>query len=244
MPRQPEAGKAFLLSSDTLGKVLNSLKKKAPQRSFPNTDTNIISIVNKTGSRVASFHALEIDESSYPSTQNEYFSDNTFRGITPSVNSTRLAVLLEPAEDNSISQAAISGICPAYVDVSNLDHTHAFIGSSGLLGSGTRGPLMMLETPTATGLQVLKCLFSPAVPASAGMIHGVLQSDITNTSTQVDVSVTFSLLEDVSVGDIVTATNVIGYSGSTGGDAIVWYHGDGTGNEDGTYTLMGARCPA
>jgi len=245
MPRQPEAGKAFLLSTDTLSKLLALLKKKSPQRSFPNTDTNIISLVNKTGSRVASFNALEIDESSYPSTQNEYFSDNTFRGITPSVDAKRLAILLEPTENNAVSQAAISGVCPVYVNVTNVEHTHAVAGNSSVLVSGTSGPLMMLETPTSTGEQHLKCLFTPdSVPAvTNGIVHGVSLENFTDTSTQVDVQVTLSNVEHVSVGDIITSLNYIGYSGDLGGECYVYYHGDGTGNEDGTFSLMGARCP-
>ncbi len=244
-PRQPEAGKAFLLSTDTFGKLMKSLKKKPRPATFSNTDTNIISLINGSGDRVDAYNALSIDTSAIESTQDNYFSDHSFDGITPSFDDTRLAILLEPLEDGAVGQAAIGGVCVVEVDVTDISHTSAKSSGSQVLESGTTGPLRFLEPPTATGQQFLKCVFTPnAVPAiTNGMVHGVSQEDFTDTSTQVDVQVTFSTLPDVNVGDIVTAINYIGYSGDLGGECFVYYHGDGTGNEDGTYSLMGARCP-
>ena len=68
--------------------------------------------------------------------------------------------------------------------------------------------------------------------------------DFDDTTATVDVEVTFSRLTDVTIGQVVTATNYIGYSGDQNGECYVYYHGDGTGEEDGTFDLMGARCPA
>jgi hypothetical protein len=141
-----------------------------------------------------------------------------------------------------MGRAVISGVTTVRVDVTDISHGFASPQGTPVLESSASGPLQLLDPATSTGEQLLKCTFS-ATKVGQGMVHGTLQSDITDENLTVDVAVIFSLLQDVQVGDIVTAQNVVGYSGSIGGDAIVWYHGDGTGNEDGTYTLMGARCP-
>jgi len=78
---------------------------------------------------------------------------------------------------------------------------------------------------------------------TGGMLRGLAEFDFEDTTATVDVSITFSNIDDVTVGQVVTATNYIGYSGDQNGECYVYYHGDGTGNEDGTFDLMGARCP-
>ena len=79
--------------------------------------------------------------------------------------------------------------------------------------------------------------------AKNGVVRGTAEVDFDDTTATVDVSITFSNIDDVAVGQVVTATNYIGYSGDQDGECYVYYHGDGTGNEDGTFDLMGARCP-
>lgn len=79
--------------------------------------------------------------------------------------------------------------------------------------------------------------------AKNGVVRGTAEFDFDDTTATVDVSVTFSNIDDVAIGQVVTATNYIGYSGDQNGECYVYYHGDGTGDEDGTFDLMGARCP-
>jgi hypothetical protein len=243
--RQVDAGKSYLLSNDTAAKLLKGLKKITSRSRSSNTDTNIVQIYNGSGSDVDPFKALTLSGSVFEEDQSEFFDEEVLEGDTLVEDSDNIVVLLEPIEAGGTGEGAVGGVVAVLVDVSDISHTHIAAGASGLV-SATSGPLKIVSPPTANGEVYLKAVFgSPAVPAiTNGMVHGLLQSDITDTTTQVDVNVTFSLLEDVSVGDIVTALNIIGYSGSLGGDAIVFYHGDGTGNEDGTYTLMGARCPS
>jgi hypothetical protein len=241
--RQTDAGKSYLISNDTAAKLLKGLKKTSSRARSSNTDTNIVQIYNGSGADVDPFTALTLAGSTFEEDQSEFFDEDVLEGDALAAGSDNIVVLLEPIEAGGTGEGAIGGIVAVLADVSDISHTHIAAGGSGLV-SATSGPLKIVSPPTETGEQFLKCTFTSATKVGQGMVHGLLQSDITDTTTQVDVSVTFSLLEDVSVGDIVTATNVIGYSGSAGGDAIVWYHGDGTGNEDGTYTLMGARCPA
>lgn len=76
-----------------------------------------------------------------------------------------------------------------------------------------------------------------------GVVRGLAEVNFDDTDGVVDVRITFSELADIAVSDVVTATNYIGYSGDRDGECYVYYHGDGTGNEDGTFDLMGARCP-
>ena len=206
--RQPEAGKTFLLSNDTLSKVLGLIGKRKPtQKRSLNTDSNIVSLINRSGASVQSFNTLEITQSGVPSSQSDYSSDSFFEGNNPPVDSTKLAVLQEPLNDDDMGRAVISGVTTVRVDVTDISHGFASPQGTPVLTSSASGPLQLLDPATSTGEQLLKCTFTSATKVGQGMVHGTLQSDITNTTTQVDVSVTFSLLEDVSVGDIVTALN-------------------------------------
>lgn len=236
-----------MLSTDTLSKILTGLKikNKSPIGAYSNTDTNVISIVNTTGSRVDSYRALELESSIIESDQNDYFSDHTFDGITPTADTTRLAILLQPLEDDEVGQAVISGICTVEINVTDITHTSATSTGSNLLVSSGSGPITIIEPPTTTGTQFLKCVFGGGSVEKVrnGVVRGTSEENFDDNTPSVDVTITFSNLEDISVGQTVTATNYIGYSGDIGGECYVYYHGDGTGNEDGTFDLMGARCP-
>lgn len=78
---------------------------------------------------------------------------------------------------------------------------------------------------------------------SNGMLRGTAEVDFDDTTATVDVSITFSRLVDVAVGEIVTTVNYIGVSGDKNGECYVWYHGDREGATDGTFDLISARCP-
>jgi hypothetical protein len=242
MTRQIDAGKSYVLSNDTAGKLMKLIgKTKGVRGGTPNTDTNLITVLN-SGATADPYTALEVSASVFTEDQSDFFDADCVECDNPSEGSTNLCIITEPLANGETGIAAIGGMVTALVNVSEVSHGFVVYSGGGLVSSQSSGPLKIVTPPTETGEQHLKVRFVDLV-VGQGMVHGLLQSDITDTTTQVDVSVTFSLLEDVSVGDIVTALNIIGYSGSLGGDAIVFYHGDGTGNEDGTYTLMGARCP-
>jgi len=101
------------------------------------------------------------------------------------------------------------------------------------------GNIYVKAVRTKTGDYVVEISIS-----NNGVVRGKAEVDFTSTTATVDVEVTFSNLSQVIVGQVVTATNHIGYEGDRDGECYVYYHGDGTGNEDGTFELMGARCPA
>lgn len=197
MTRQPEAGKAFLLSTDTLGKVLKGIDKTPSRPRFSNTDTNIITLVNKSGDSVDPYHTLEIDESSYPASQTEYFTDHAFRGVTPTSDATRLAVYLDPVEDGALGQAAISGVVPVKVSISDTSHTHAVAISSSVLASGTSGPLMFLETPEEVGDQFIKCVFTGG-SSQGSNIRARCEGDVTDADATFLAEVTESFPGEVT----------------------------------------------
>jgi len=78
---------------------------------------------------------------------------------------------------------------------------------------------------------------------SGGMLRGLAEVDFDDTTETVDVSITFTRVVGVAVGEIVTTVNYIGVSGDQNGECYVWYHGDREGATDGTFDLISARCP-
>lgn len=104
------------------------------------------------------------------------------------------------------------------------------------------------DKPLPEGTPEIAAAFGRWVPVSNnqqrnGVVHGTAEFEFSADTANVDVLVTFSELPDVNAGEVVTAINYIGYEGDQDGECFVYYHGDGTGNGDGTYSLMGARCP-
>lgn len=79
---------------------------------------------------------------------------------------------------------------------------------------------------------------------SSGIFHGTAENIFDDTEASVNVLVTLSLLKEVTVGQTITALNYVGHSGNQGAECYVYYHGDGTGNADGTFSLLSARCPS
>lgn len=246
MVRQVDAGKKYLLSNSTASKLNRLLgTNKGLSNDVVDTDSNIIAGSNVTGTDFLPFRPVLIYDTIFEEDDENFDEEIVFEIAKPAANETRIGITREPipAQEAEIGAVQIGGTATAVVDILDVNHTHARVGGSGELESANSGPLRLFKLAfEAEREQLVKVKFETQKPG-AGMVHGTLAQDITDSTSEVDVNVTFSLLEDVSVDDTVTAMNVIGYAGSLGGDAIVWYHGDGTGNEDGTFTLMGARCP-
>ena len=73
-----------------------------------------------------------------------------------------IGILLEPVKVNKYAWLQLSGVCPAYVDVGDVDHTHAYCAASGTtLTSGFGGPFELVSTPPGTGSRVLLVRFQP-----------------------------------------------------------------------------------
>jgi hypothetical protein len=215
-----------------------------PRARSSNTDTNIVQIYNGSGADVDPFTALTLAGSTFEEGQSEFFDEDVLEGGALEADSSNIVVALEPILDGETGEGAIGGIVAVLVNVTDLSHTHVAAGASGLI-SANSGPLRITSPPAATGEVYLKAVFvavTSGIPN--GVVRGTAEFDFTDTTATVDVEVTFSNVDDVTVGQVVTATNWIGYSGDLGGECYVYYHGDGTGNEDGTFDLMGARCPA
>ena len=242
--RQTDAGRAYLLSNDTAAKLLKGLKKTSSRVRSSNTDTNIVQIYNGSGADVDPFTALTLSGSTFEEDQSEFFDEDVLEGDTLEADSGNIVVALEPILDGETGEGAIGGVVAVLVNVTDLSHTHVAAGASGLI-SANSGPLRITSPPAATGEVYLKAVFVSVTSSSVpnGVVRGTAESDFDDTSVTVDVEVTFSNIDDVAVGQVVTATNWIGYSGDQNGECYVYYHGDGTGEEDGTFDLMGARCP-
>lgn len=67
-----------------------------------------------------------------------------------------IGIALEPVTSSKYTWCQLSGVCPALVSVGDVDHTHAYVATSGTtLTSGFGGPIELVSTPASTGSQTL-----------------------------------------------------------------------------------------
>lgn len=67
-----------------------------------------------------------------------------------------IGIALEPTSSSKYTWCQLSGVCPALVSVGDVDHTHAYVDTSGTqLTSNFGGPIELLSTPPDTGSQTL-----------------------------------------------------------------------------------------
>jgi len=211
--RQPEAGKSFLLSNDTLSKLLGLLKKSKPSTAGSyNTDTNQISIVNRTGEAVQSFNTLEVTNSYVPSSQDDYSSDLLFECGTPPIDATKLAVLQEPLNDGEVGIAIVSGATSVRVNVTDTSHRFAEPVGDVVLESSSSGPIEILDPPTSTGEQLLKCTFAGGSVAGSN-IRARCEAAVTDADATFQAEVTESYPGEVTGS--VTVVNPLDAVGSS-----------------------------
>lgn len=94
---------------------------------------------------------------------------------------SKYAILLEPAPQDELVRAQMSGICMAVVDVGHVDHRYAYPRSGqSKLKSGVCGPIEILHTPEGTGDRELFVRLDVTIPE----IIGKLTDDVSeNTGT-------------------------------------------------------------
>lgn len=128
------------------------------QRSPVTVPTDIIKIKNSSGSHIRLGYALEISGFLLSSVRRDAM---WFDGATP--NATRpIAIALQDIPTGSIDRAQVSGVCPAWVHVTDAAHKYALaLTGDLLLHSGTAGPLKILYKPGSTGEMICAVLFTP-----------------------------------------------------------------------------------
>lgn len=81
---------------------------------------------------------------------------------------------------------------------------------------------------------------SPSVGNGGGIVRATAEVAFTSSTSTVDCSVVLSYVDGVANGESITANNYLQMSGDLGGPVYVYYHAD----DDGTFDLINAKCPA
>lgn len=158
MQRQPQPGsKAYILGKSTYSKLMTLIKRKDPSFfSEANTDTNIVTVVNKSAGYLDPYTAVEISESSLAEDDDFFSQYNAFEATTVNSSSKRIGILQKSADVDEAVEAVVGGVTVCNATIGDLSHRFLTPLDDGRLVSGFRGPIEILNTPTATGAQDIK----------------------------------------------------------------------------------------
>lgn len=94
----------------------------------------IVRVKNETGADLSRASVVGLHEPIFLPTDDEdaFLREVCFRGVTPTIPDYwgKFAVLLEPAPQNVVVRAYVSGVCPVMVNVVDHDDTHADVEDS------------------------------------------------------------------------------------------------------------------
>lgn len=163
--------------------------------------TDIVGIRNLTGSDAGRGSVLQLGDALLSAPDNDQL---WFGADTPEDPAElRFCILREPIVDGDIGDAQVSGVCLAWVDVSDEEHAFARPQSGQThAASAESGPLEILSPVGETGLQELVVRFVGFTPAMPDEIEGTLDDDVDETSDgSFDVTITFASNGDLDLID-------------------------------------------
>lgn len=162
-----DAGQAFV----------NGKLDSGPPEATRSRATDLIKLRNSSGADRAKGEILKID-GAVLTTVNEEFM--WLDGIAVTTG-CRFGILKEPAPDESIVTAQVSGVCMATVNVTDASHTFASPSTSHVLQSGTSGPIEILYAPDGTG--ELSCVVRFGISSEGGSTTGCGCCDCANCAS-------------------------------------------------------------
>ena len=121
--------------------------------------TGIVKVRNDSGADRARFDVLGIDSPVITPTVNlqAFKNDVALVGVVPAqaVHSGRFVILLEPLAAGAIGRGFCAGVCPARVQVDDIDQLYCDVedGDPTRLRAGYSGPARILWKETGTGLK-------------------------------------------------------------------------------------------
>lgn len=164
----------------------NELGNQAEGLLSSTAKVDIITLKNGSGSDVSRFDVLGLSTPLFTPNDNlvEFQQRAMMVGVTPDIDDHvgKFAVLLEPLADGSIGKAAVGGVIPAVINVTDADHTHADIKDAAVvLESGTTGLCEILWKETGTGTK--HAIVRIGTPPSISTLWGKLKSRSGNVYT-------------------------------------------------------------
>lgn len=106
-----------------------------------------------------------------------------FPGAAPAASSDPFGVLLHPVKAGAVGAAAVLGVVPVDLNVTDSSHTHASPAASttATLATGTSGPAVIVSKESGTGTKRAAVLLT----GQAGGTHSRLYSTTTFTTTSI-----------------------------------------------------------
>jgi hypothetical protein len=128
-----------------------------PDREHP-VDPCRIWIRSKVGA-IRQFECLELDDEIILNKIQAH--QLYFDGLEPTGEEIPFAVFLQPSPVGSgFRRGQVAGICPALVDVKDIDHVRAYLpAGERVLASSDEGPVAIVQKPEGTGEQLCVILF-------------------------------------------------------------------------------------
>jgi hypothetical protein len=113
----------------------------------------LVRVRNDTGADLAAFAVVRLGASVLDVTaMHRVNASPMFEGLTPTGASDAFAILIEPAAEDKWALAAVSGVVPVIVNVSDAGHGYAAPGTTtDELVSAASGPARIIDRETGTG---------------------------------------------------------------------------------------------
>ena len=245
----------IILTDDTFNRIMNVvnlIENVSPNDINPSSRTqddidekSIAYVYNSTGSTIPYGSPVQLSE---PVTQSKSMAFGRFFNCEPSPDKNSIdAVTYSSIPANGEGIVWLSGACVVNnVTIQDSSHRYITMTDEGILeSSDTSSVLRVVGTLSKTAAQFqpgsaeVLCILNPSQEASSkgGMVRGKAVASYLTTDPSVIAEITYSEVDDVAVGDLVSANNIIGLDGDVDSSLYVWCHGNDV------FDLIAGKCP-
>ena len=155
--QRAQAGTPFRPSASAWNRMLDASRSFDSGAGLPGgaaVPYCLVRVRNDTGADLAAFTVLALGASILEITDPVLVSPTPmFEGTTPAATSDAFAILIEPAPEDEFALAAVAGVVPVEVNVTDAGHGYATptAASSARLTSAASGPARIIDRETGTG---------------------------------------------------------------------------------------------
>jgi len=155
--QRAQAGTPFRPSASAWNRMLDAARRLDSGAGLPGgaaVPHCLVRVRNDTGADLPAFSVLALGASILDITVPLRVSPAPmFEGTTPAATSDAFAILIEPALEDKFALAAVAGVVPVEVNVTDAGHKYATptAASSARLTSAATGPARIIDRETGTG---------------------------------------------------------------------------------------------